>query len=123
MNRVGYGVLLLSLLLACNPHDGPGAGLSSTIHASAAPNPLEGLIVLQGHETWTETRTTQSDTYEVHRLWVEANVANFRYHKRILVELDVPYQDGSRHRFLAPLSYTSTYPDGLERGSTDALSF
>ena len=123
MNRVGSGALLLSLLLACNPHDEPGAGLSPSVDACAAPNPLEGLIVLQGHGTWSETRITQSDIYEVHRLWVEAKVANFRYHKRILVEFDVPYQDGSRHRFLAPLSYASTYADGFERWSTDALSF
>ena len=122
MIRVGCGALLLSLLLACNPHDEHGAGLASHDTLTSSPEKLAELITLENHGTWTERHETKSESFELHRLWVEARVANFRYHKRILVELDVPYEDGSRQRFLSPLSYAFTHANGDERWTSDALT-
>lgn len=124
MNRVGYGALLLSLLLACNPHDKSGAGFSlSESDITDNAEQLRALITLEAHGSWSEVHTTETEDFDLTRIWVEARVANFRFDKRIFVELDVPYDNGARIRFLAPLAYYHTLADGKERWGTDDLVF
>jgi phosphatidylserine/phosphatidylglycerophosphate/cardiolipin synthase-like enzyme len=100
-------VLVAALLAGCSaaPLE---EGSSSSQRASA---PAWALDVLASG-TWTETDAV--------RAWVDVKVANVRYHKRVLVEVYAPYENGQVLRTILPAWYKAS-EGSAERWGTDAI--
>lgn len=110
MVRFAGSAALTALVLAgCGSFDtGGGADALAT-----APS---WLIEIEGSGTWQEP----SDA-EVVRAWVDARVANLRYHKRVFVEVAAPYGAGPEFmRSLVVADYEQSI-GGAERWGTDAI--
>ncbi len=73
-----------------------------------------------GHGTWEE-EAPEGSAHQVISAWVDALVANLRYHKRVFVEVLAPYDNGTFHRVLLPASYRSAAGSDRERWGTDAI--
>jgi len=71
------------------------------------------LLDVEGHGTWTE----QPDVVNA---WLDARVANVRYHKRVLVEVAAPY-DEAWMRTLHVAESRETRHNGWERWGADTL--
>jgi len=78
-----------------------------------------------GSGTWIPAlppgATPKDPAHEIVRGWVDAQVLNARFNKRVLVEVSVPYENGTEVRTLAPAWYKSSRGDGTEIWGTDAL--
>ncbi len=78
----------------------------------------ERLITVHGFGTWQDAEGEAE--WSTQKAWVDARVANWRFDKRVFVEVDVPYEEGSRMRVLYDAGYRGALGDD-ERWGTDAI--
>lgn len=83
--------------------------------ANRAP---DWLLAPAGHGTWDDTEA--GSEYRLERAWIDLNVKNRRFHKRVLVEVAAPYATGTI-RTLLPAAFERTLSDGWERWGTDSV--
>jgi hypothetical protein len=121
------GIALLATLVAglgCAPgsdRGDDGAGLApgkADLPSGAAPGHMAPawLLALSESGTWQE-----EDEEATTRAWVNARVANRRFHKRVWAETAVPYAGGAVLRTLHPADWKATLDDGAERWGIDTL--
>jgi phosphatidylserine/phosphatidylglycerophosphate/cardiolipin synthase-like enzyme len=72
-----------------------------------------------GSGSWTEPNAKKPE-WNVVRAWVDARVANVRYHKRVFAEVRVRYRGGAVMSTIAPLAYERADGDA-EIWGTDAI--
>ena len=73
------------------------------------------MLDIDDHGTWT-----QEDEPDVVHAWLNARVANVRYHKRVLVEVAAPY-DGAWMRTMHVAQYRGPLGEGTERWGADTI--
>ena len=81
------------------------------------------LIEVDGSGTFTDVDGEAEEAGEaaVVYAWVDARVANLRYHKRVFVDVFTSYAGATSMRVLVPASYSDSLADGYERWGTDAI--
>jgi len=96
---------------------GPAAG-KADLPSGAAPghDAPEWLLSVSESGTWQE-----EDEEATIRAWVNARVANRRFHKRVWAETAVPYAGGAVLRTLHPADWKANLGDGAERWGIDTL--
>lgn len=82
----------------------------------ATPLAAAWLLSIEDTGTWTDAAHT-----DVVYAWVDVRVANVRYHKRVLIDVIAPYDDGVVMRTLLPAHYKAALGDGTERWGSDAV--
>ncbi len=101
--------------------DAGGGGLAAgkaDLPSGAAPghDAPEWLLSVSDSGTWQE-----EDEEATVRAWVDARVANRRFHKRVWAELAVPYAGGAVLRTLHPADWKANRSDGAETWGIDTL--
>jgi len=81
-----------------------------------APLAAPWLLSAEGSGTWTDP-----DKPDVVFAWVDLRVANVRYHKRVLVDVVAPYDDGVFMRTMSPATFERSLDNNLERWGTSAI--
>ena len=122
--------LLAALLLTCaagfgcapggdgaGAEGGPAAG-KADLPSGAAPGHEAPTWLLSVSDSGTWRAGDEEDTL---RAWVDARVANRRFHKRVFAELAVPYEGGAVLRTLHPADWKAELADGAERWGIDTL--
>ncbi len=107
---------VVTLALGCAGEPAPGLA-SQAQHVVDAP---AWLIDVDGSGTWTEVDDEDGEVAVVYA-WVDARVANLRYHKRVFVDVFTNYAGATSMRVLLPASHRDTLVDGYERWGTDAI--
>lgn len=113
-------LLSAALLAAC----GESADIQSDIPEVEEALVAKDVVSVLGAGTWVippPEGATPNPDWEVRGAWVDAKVANVRYHKRVFIELDVPYENGTHLRTLAPAWYKGSVSGNAERWGSDAL--
>ena len=108
MRSAGRAIAALALA-AC-------AGAGEADHAAGLlADP--GLLAIEATGTWAEAGP---DGTPVTRAWVDARVANVRYHKRVLVEVLAPHPAGWA-RTIHPAAYEGDLGGGAERWGAETI--
>ena len=114
--RLALAPVLLALapwVAACGGDDlPPSEDLDTVSQHATAPS---WMLDIHGHGTWTTP-----DEPDVVRAWVDARVANVRYHKRVLVEVAAPY-GAMWMRTMHVAAYRAPLGGGTERWGADTL--
>ena len=100
----------LALLAPSGCGDRPADDLDGAQAQASAPT---WLLDVQGHGTWIESE-------DVVDAWLDARVANVRFHKRVLIDVAAPYGD-TWMRTLHVAGYRETMADGWERWGADTI--
>lgn len=109
--EIGWIGLLLAIgAVAVGCTDSTSDDLAAGDRGATAPT---WLLDVEGHGTWTEEP-------DVVHAWLDARVANVRYHKRVLVEVAAPYGEVWM-RTIHVAQYRETLADGWERWGADTL--
>ena len=130
IERQALGIILVTALaFGCGTDSGEdGEGLDGkadgwttttsdgrTVHFAA-----DWLLSTAGSGTWQEETDPESE-YDVVFGWVDAMVANMRFHKRVYVEVLAPYDNGAFMRVLLPAYFRASAGHDRERWGTDAI--
>lgn len=106
-------VALSALFLpACGGEPHEPDSIADLGQAATAPS---WMLDFENHGTWTDPE--QPDVVHV---WIDAKVANVRYHKRLLIEVAAPYGD-TWMRTLHVGAYRGGLHGGLERWGADTI--
>ncbi len=113
--RLGSSLTVAAVLggVACAPLDDD---VDRAVRAAGLLADPE-LLAIEASGTWVETTPGGA---EVVRAWIDAGVANRRYHKRVLVEVAAPHPDGWV-RTMHPLAYEAALAGGRERWGGDTI--
>lgn len=105
--------LVVGCLGACIATDEPTDEAARAAGLLAAPE----LLAIEASGTWP---VTAPDGTPFARGWIDARVANRRYHKRVLAEVIAPHPAGAAHT-LHPMTYEGDLGGGIERWGADTL--
>ncbi len=103
----------IALAGGCVASEEPADEAARAAGLLAAPE----LLAIDASGTWP---ATAPDGTPFARGWIDARVANRRYHKRVLAEVIAPHPAGAAHT-LHPMAYEGTLGDGTERWGADTL--
>ncbi len=81
-----------------------------------SPLAASWLLRVEATGTWTD-----EDKPGVVFAWVDLRVANVRYHKRVLVDVIAPYEDGVFMRTMSPATFERSMDHNEERWGTSAI--
>ena len=108
----------IAMLVGCGAGANDAANEREFAAVSQGATAPAWMLGVEDTGTWT---TAEDGEHDVVYAWVDASVANVRYHKRVLVEVLAPYEGGAFMRTLHPASYRASLGNGRERWGADSI--